>query len=224
MRTAAVAGRAVPDRLLAEVAGIGDSAAVRRAARNGGQPPARGRSRRPRLRLQARADEGRGLRGHAAGRARPAARGVRRRARSRTRALAGETGDQATLAASLAYHWYAALDLPRALPASVDAAAHATDSYAPAEALRHLERALEIWPRVADARERTGLDRIEVSRRAADAAYRSGALDRSQSLLADAMAELPAAADPVRQGAAPPAVRARAAGFRRACRRGGLAA
>ena len=73
------------------------------------------------------------------------------------------------------------------------------DSYAPAEALRHLERALEIWPRVADARQRTGLDRVEVSRRAAEAAYRSGALDRSRSLLADAMAELPADVDPVRR-------------------------
>ena len=50
--------------------------------------------------------------------------------------------------AALAHHWYAALDLPRALPAAIDAARHAMASYAPAEALRHLERALEIWPRV----------------------------------------------------------------------------
>ncbi|MGH3246377.1 MAG: LuxR C-terminal-related transcriptional regulator, partial [Trebonia sp.] len=63
---------------------------------------------------------------------------------------------------------------------------------APAEALRLLERALEIWPRVADARERTGMDRVGVSRLAADAAYRSGALDRARSLLADALAELSA--------------------------------
>ena len=104
-------------------------------------------------------------------------------------ARSGRAG-HAELPAALAYHWYAALDLPRALPASIDAAAHAMDSYAPAEALRHLERALEIWPRVADARERTGLDRVEVSKRAAEAAYRSGALDRAQSLFADAMAEL----------------------------------
>ena len=114
---------------------------------------------------------------------------------------AGEAGQagQAGPATALAYHWYAALDLPRALPASIDAARHAMDSYAPAEALRHLERALEIWPRVADATQRTGLDRVEVSRRAGEAAYQSGALDRARSLLADAMAELPADADPVRR-------------------------
>jgi len=50
-------------------------------------------------------------------------------------------------ASALAYHWYAALDLPRALPASVRAAARAAAAGAPAEALRLLERALEIWPR-----------------------------------------------------------------------------
>ena len=175
--------------------------AVRRAARGGGEPPARGRSRRAGLRLPARADQGRRLRGHAAGRAGPAARGVRGspRARPRPRRRRGRPGGQAGLATALAYHWYAALDLPRALPASIDAARHAMDSYAPAEALRHLERALEIWPRVADATQRTGLDRVEVSRRAGEAAYQSGALDRARSLLADAMAELPADADPVRR-------------------------
>ncbi len=100
----------------------------------------------------------------------------------------GDDGD----ASALAHHWYAALDLPRALPASVRAAARAAAAGAPAEALRLLERALEIWPRVADARERTGMDRVGVSRLAADAAYRSGALDRARSLLADALAELSA--------------------------------
>ena len=107
-------------------------------------------------------------------------------------ALGGGDAD----ASALAYHWYAALDLPRALPASVRAAARAAAAGAPAEALRLLERALEIWPRVADARERTGMDRVDVSRLAADAAYRSGALDRARSLLADALAELSADASP----------------------------
>jgi predicted ATPase len=54
-------------------------------------------------------------------------------------------------AAMLARHWYAAHDLPRALTASVEAAQE-TAGYAPAEAQRHLERALEIWPQVPDAR------------------------------------------------------------------------
>ena len=107
--------------------------------------------------------------------------------------------DEAALPAALAHHWYAALDLPRALPASIDAARHAMASYAPAEALQHLERALEIWPRVPDAEQRTGLDQAEVSRLAAEAAYQCGAVDRAMSLLAQALAELPADCDPVRR-------------------------
>ena len=61
--------------------------------------------------------------------------------------MPGLAGDAGPVPAALAYHWYAALDLPRALPAAVEAAAQAMASYAPAEALRHLERALETWPR-----------------------------------------------------------------------------
>ena len=78
-------------------------------------------------------------------------------------ALGGGEAD----AAALAYHWYAALDLPRALTASVDAAVRALTAGAPAEALRLLERALEIWPRVPDAEaaDRAGPGRREPSRR-----------------------------------------------------------
>jgi hypothetical protein len=45
---------------------------------------------------------------------------------------------------------------------------------------RHLERALEIWRRVPDAERRTGLDRTEVTRLAAEAAYHAGQLDRAR--------------------------------------------
>ena len=117
-------------------------------------------------------------------------------------ALAREPGladDQAAVPAALAHHWYAALDLPRALPASVTAARHAMASYAPAEAQQHLERALQIWPRVPDAEQRTGLDQAEVSRLTADAAYHAGAVDRAVSLLDQALAELPADGDVVRR-------------------------
>ena len=72
-------------------------------------------------------------------------------------ALARDPGpgeEDAGRSAALAYHWHAALDLPRALPAAVDAARHAMASCAPAEDLRQLERALELWPRGADAAER----------------------------------------------------------------------
>ena len=71
-------------------------------------------------------------------------------------ALARDPGWRVTpaaLPAALAYHWYAALDLPRALPATIDAAAGPRSRPTrPAEALRHLERALEIWPRVPTRR------------------------------------------------------------------------
>ena len=117
-------------------------------------------------------------------------------------ALAREPGladDQAAVPAALAHHWYAALDLPLALPASVTAARQAMASYAPAEAQQHLERALQIWPRVPDAEQRTGLDQAEVSRLTADAAYQAGAVDRAVSLLDQALAELPADGDVVRR-------------------------
>ena len=61
-------------------------------------------------------------------------------------------GIEGAAAAALAHHWDAAQDLPRALIALVQAARHAKATYAPADAERHLERALEIWPRVPDAR------------------------------------------------------------------------
>ncbi|MGE5636085.1 MAG: ATP-binding protein, partial [Nocardioidaceae bacterium] len=50
--------------------------------------------------------------------------------------------------AELAWHWRQAHDLPRALRASVAAAADARRLQAPAEAARHLDGALELWDRV----------------------------------------------------------------------------
>ncbi|HEX3516729.1 MAG TPA: AAA family ATPase [Trebonia sp.] len=187
LRTASVAGRAVPDVLLAEVAGL-DEAELLRALRETVDghllvvdPSGHGYAFRHALTRDAVYEDmlpGERVRLHAAYAA----------------ALDGDPDliDGEADASALAYHWYAALDLPRALPASVRAAARAAAAGAPAEALRLLERALEIWPRVADARERTGMDRVGLSRLAADAAYRSGTLERARSLLADALAELSA--------------------------------
>lgn len=195
LRTASVAGRTVPDRLLAEVAGIGETeffAGLREAVENHlleVDPRGQGYAFRHALTRDAVYEDmlpGERVRLHAAYGA----------ALARDPGLAG---DEAALPAALAYHWYAALDLPRALSAAIDAASSAMASYAPAEALRHLERAQEIWPRVDDAPQRTGVDQVELSARAAEAAYRSGALDRSQSLLAGALAELPDGSDPVRR-------------------------
>ena len=146
LRTASVAGRAVPDRLLAEVAGLGETelfAGVREAVENHllvVAPDGQGYSFRHALTRDAVYEDmlpGERVRLHAAYGA----------ALARDPGLAGRA--RRRLPAALAYHWYAALDLPRALPASVDAAsARHGLATRPAEALRHLERALEIWPRV----------------------------------------------------------------------------
>jgi DNA-binding CsgD family transcriptional regulator/tetratricopeptide (TPR) repeat protein len=195
LRTASVAGRVVPDRLLAEVAGMGDGelfAALREAVED-------------HLLLVDHTGHSYAFR-HALTRDAvyddmlPGERGGLHAAYGE--ALSGDrslAGDATAVPAALAYHWYAALDLPRALSATIEAAAQAMTSFAPAEALRHLERALEIWPRVADAGQRTGLDLAEVNRLAAEAAYRSGAVSRSLSLLEAVLAGLPPGFDRVRR-------------------------
>jgi DNA-binding CsgD family transcriptional regulator/tetratricopeptide (TPR) repeat protein len=194
LRTAAVAGKRVPERLLAEVAGLDEAelfAALREAVESHllvVDQTAPGYEFRHALTRDALYEDmlpGERVRLHAA--------------YGETLAREpGLAGDDTGVAAALAHHWYAALDLPRALPASVSAG-QAMTSYAPAEAQRHLERALEIWPRVADAEERTGLDQAEVVRLAADAAYQAGAVDRSVALFDQALADLPNGRDSVRR-------------------------
>jgi DNA-binding CsgD family transcriptional regulator len=119
------------------------------------------------------------------------------------RALEAEpelAGSGLEAAAMLAYHWHAAHDAPRALSASVDAGRRAAATFAPAEAQRHFERALELWPAVPDAEERTGLDAVDVGALAADAAWQAGAVDRGRSLIEEALAALGETGDdPVRR-------------------------
>jgi DNA-binding CsgD family transcriptional regulator len=195
LRTASVAGRTVPDRLLAEVAGMSEAelfAVLREAVEN-------------HLLLVDHTGHSYGFR-HALTRDAvyedmlPGERGhlhaAYGEALARDRTLAG---DAAAVPAALAHHWYAALDLPRALPATIEAATAALATYAPAEALLHLERALEMWPRVADAETRTSLDLVEVNQLAAEAAYRSAAVSRALSLLDAVLAGLPPGFDPVRR-------------------------
>ena len=98
-------------------------------------------------------------------------------------------GSAALAAAALAVHWYAAHNTPEALVASVEAARLAA-AFAPAEAQRHLERALELWPGVSDAAERCDSDVVEVLHMAAGAAYAAGNLEQSLALYDEALAEL----------------------------------
>ena len=103
-------------------------------------------------------------------------------------------GDETAATANLAHHWYAALDLPRSLSASVTAARQASAAVAPAEAARHLDRALEIWPAVADAEDRTGLDHSALLALTAEATLAAGNVTRFLQLIDTALAELPLAA------------------------------
>jgi DNA-binding CsgD family transcriptional regulator/tetratricopeptide (TPR) repeat protein len=102
------------------------------------------------------------------------------------------------LAAELAWHWYAAHDLERALPAAVEAGRAAERAYAFAEAQRQFERALELWDRVPAAT--TGLDKAELLARAGEAAANAGAADRAVALVRGALAEVDHARDPLLAG------------------------
>jgi DNA-binding CsgD family transcriptional regulator/tetratricopeptide (TPR) repeat protein len=95
----------------------------------------------------------------------------------------GLAGDDGSVAATLAVHWYAAHDLPRALAASVRAGRQALAAFAPAEARRHLERVLEVWRLVPDAEERAGADQVEVLVLTARATHDAGDADRALALL-----------------------------------------
>ena len=185
LRVASVAGRSVPDRLLSMVSDLDDPGldeALREAVEH-------------HLLIVDSAGEGYRFR-HALTRD-AIYQDVLPRERVRIhRAYAEALSSDRTLASSeasqaagLALHWSAAHDLPRALVASVDAA-RLTSGYAPAEALKHFEHALELWPGVPDAASRCGMDLADTLRLAAASAQDAGELERSEELYDDALAEL----------------------------------
>jgi DNA-binding CsgD family transcriptional regulator len=108
-------------------------------------------------------------------------------------------GSELEAAAMLAYHWSAAHDTRRALGASVTAGRRAAATFAPADAQRHFERALELWPQVPDAAELTGLDAVELGELAARAASAAGAFARALSLLDEALATFGDGGEPARR-------------------------
>jgi DNA-binding CsgD family transcriptional regulator/tetratricopeptide (TPR) repeat protein len=103
-------------------------------------------------------------------------------------------------AAAAAHHWYAALDQERAFSAYVRAADEAKHSYAHAETLRMLERALELWHRMPDPAAVAGTDRVGLLRRASRAAEDAGDLEHSLSLVEAALADADAGTDQARYG------------------------
>ncbi|HEX3213829.1 MAG TPA: AAA family ATPase, partial [Actinomycetota bacterium] len=115
-------------------------------------------------------------------------------------ALAARDSDDPGLAAELAWHWYAAHDLERALPAAVRAGLAAERAYAFAEAQRQFERALELWERCGEPAAEAGMDKAELLARAGEAAANAGAADRAVALVRAALAEVDPAADPLLAG------------------------
>jgi DNA-binding CsgD family transcriptional regulator/tetratricopeptide (TPR) repeat protein len=109
-------------------------------------------------------------------------------------------GPPASRATRLAHHWAAAGDQPRALSASIAAAAAAERVYAFAEAQLQLERVLALWDRVPDAAEYAGMDRVALLARCAEAAYAAGDPARAAELGRQALGLVDAARQPRRAG------------------------
>jgi DNA-binding CsgD family transcriptional regulator/tetratricopeptide (TPR) repeat protein len=118
--------------------------------------------------------------------------------RNRLHLAVAEALSDRDVPAESARHWYAAGDRPRALGGFVAAAAAAQMTNAWAVALAHYERALRLWPYVADAETRCGLGHTELLWRAAEVAMAEGETDRAQELTEAAMAELDTEAEPLR--------------------------
>jgi class 3 adenylate cyclase/tetratricopeptide (TPR) repeat protein len=106
-------------------------------------------------------------------------------------------GPQGGSSAEVAHHWYAARELGQALTASIAAGEDADAVYAHAEALLHYSRALELWNDTAPGKSST--DRLELTRRSADAANLSGDYERAIALARNAL-DLVDEEDPVTAG------------------------
>ena len=115
------------------------------------------------------------------------------------RLLAGQGDDTA---ADLARHCLAAHDLPGALAASLRAAERATAVLAPAEALGHLEQALQLVDAVPGDQRPAGAEPLQLTLRAAAAAGAAGELHRAASLARAAVAGAARGGDPALEAAA----------------------
>jgi DNA-binding CsgD family transcriptional regulator/tetratricopeptide (TPR) repeat protein len=102
--------------------------------------------------------------------------------------------------ATIAHHWSEARDLPRALAASVAAGTAAFEASAYSEALRQLDRALEIWDVVPDAEAVAGIGRVAVLQTATQAAIGIADTDRALAHGRAAVALVDPAVDPLTAG------------------------
>ncbi|MFL6000537.1 MAG: AAA family ATPase [Streptomyces sp.] len=111
--------------------------------------------------------------------------------------LLGARGHRAESAAERAHHYRESHDLAEALAASLEAADHAQRVGAPAEELRHLEAALDLWSAVDPAARPSGegIGRVRLMLRASGAAAHTGELHRAVSLTRAALAGVGQEAD-----------------------------
>ncbi|HEU4541902.1 MAG TPA: AAA family ATPase [Jiangellaceae bacterium] len=92
-------------------------------------------------------------------------------------------------AVEIAHHWYAAHEHERAFAAYLRAAEDTKRTYAHAETLRLLERALELWHRTPDPEAVAGTSRAGLLRKAAQAAEDAGEMERTLALAEAGLAE-----------------------------------
>ncbi|MFC8871754.1 ATP-binding protein [Streptomyces sp. NPDC057148] len=109
--------------------------------------------------------------------------------------LLGGPDRRSDSAAERAHHYRESHDLPEALAASLEAADHAQHIGAPAEELRHLETALDLWSAVDASARPAGPDAVTLTLRASAAAAHAGDLHRAVSLTRSALAGLGQDAD-----------------------------
>ncbi|WP_406300675.1 AAA family ATPase [Embleya sp. NBC_00888] len=109
--------------------------------------------------------------------------------------LLGAAERRAASPAERAHHHRAAHDLPGALTASIEAADHAARMGAPAEEMRWVETALEVWDAVPNARELVDSDNVSLMLRASAAAVRAGEAHRAVAFARTALDRLGEHAD-----------------------------
>ncbi|MFE2052376.1 AAA family ATPase [Streptomyces sp. NPDC059459] len=186
LRTAAVAGRRVGHELLREAVGLPEEeleTALREAV---------GRQ------LLVAGDDGAYSFRHALAREAVYADllpGERARLHGAFARLLSGPGSRSDSAAERAHHYRESHDLPEALAASLAAADHAQRVGAPAEELRHVEAALDLWSAVDAAARPAGSDAVTLTLRASAAAAHAGELHRAVSLTRSALAGLGQDAD-----------------------------
>jgi DNA-binding CsgD family transcriptional regulator len=103
------------------------------------------------------------------------------------------------LLGTVAEHWLAARDLPRAFDATVRGLDHGLATYAPATAARLGERLLELWPQVPDAATRAGTSLHGLTASVADSWLLAADMGRALRVALAALASRPE--DPVDRAA-----------------------